>query len=390
MHTTALLLLLTALMSPSAYATIGPMCCGDNFCCALDASRSVTCWGGNSFSAPTGTYKALACYGKGGVAIDDNMQLASCFGEVGYGIEGCTTGATVTDAASSFWGGCSITNDTKALRCWGSPTVYGTNSRPTYADCEAMYGASACGAVTITLTPPSGTFTTVSCGGKRAGHFCCAVATDGSRSCFGAGSTSYTPPSTTSGPGQYMLSCGTDFCCGLTTAGGLECFGTLTQADGSTGTDLPSSLTGPFVSVAAANFASYPLSGNTLSAYGRVFSSDVGPVPAGTSTIAIPSGACYAYNPTNGGFAHSCALSTASAAICWGADYSNQVTNTPSGLIAQADVYVYPAVLTTSASSPTSSPTASSPTSSPTSASLKASRNVLALWGLLAVFYLAR
>ena len=39
-----------------------------------------------------------------------------------------------------------------------------------------------------TLTPPSGSYKTIACGGKRSGHFCCAVdKDDDSMECFGAG-----------------------------------------------------------------------------------------------------------------------------------------------------------------------------------------------------------
>ena len=59
--------------------------------------------------------------------------------------------------------------------------------------------SSSCTAYDLLLTPPSGTYLSVSCGGKRAGHFCCAIADDGSGgktgavTCFGKGSSNYTP-----------------------------------------------------------------------------------------------------------------------------------------------------------------------------------------------------
>jgi hypothetical protein len=46
---------------------------------------------------------------------------------------------------------------------------------------------------------------------------------------------------------MQTLSCGTDFCCGLSKTGDMKCFGNLNQADASTGTAIPASLTGPFV-----------------------------------------------------------------------------------------------------------------------------------------------
>jgi hypothetical protein len=35
----------------------------------LTLTGSVDCWGGNTFSAPSGNYKALSCHGKAGIAI---------------------------------------------------------------------------------------------------------------------------------------------------------------------------------------------------------------------------------------------------------------------------------------------------------------------------------
>ena len=97
--------------------TVGPMCCGDNFCCVLTPSRSLGCWGGNSFAVPAGVFKAVSCQGKAGVALGDDDTIAVCFGTEGYGVEGCETAAAavsttegVVDASSSFWvrAGCGL------------------------------------------------------------------------------------------------------------------------------------------------------------------------------------------------------------------------------------------------------------------------------------------
>ena len=332
--------------------TLGAMCCGDNFCCALTATRSLTCWGGYSFTIPSGTYKAVACYGKAGVAVDDSDQIASCFGDSGYGVEGCSTGVAVQDVSCGFWGCCAVL-PSGSVSCWGASTVYGANSRPTYSDCESRYGASSCSSVAIGLDSlkPAGTYTTVACGGKRAGHFCCVQGAGGSASCFGAGSSDYTPSSVPS-TAFYQLSCGTDFCCGLTSAGAMQCWGNLNYDSGG-GSDIPATLSGPYTQVACGNFAMYALdAAGAITAYGRIFSSSVGPIPAGTSTIGVPS-ATFGTLPTNGGFGHACAayvqhdaaITTARAAACWGADYSNQVTNAPSSLVGRASTYLYPAAL---------------------------------------------
>lgn len=219
-----------------------------------------------------------------------------------------------------------------------------------------MNGSSSCGAVTATLVPPtSGTYQTISCGGKRAGHFCCAIDKAGSTTCFGAGSSTYTPASSTY-PSDKMntLSCGTDFCCGLTDQAKLNCFGNLDQSDASSGTDIPSSLAGPFVQVSSGNFATYVLhQDSTVSAYGRVFNKAVGPVPAETSTIDLPYTKGWTSLPTNSGFGHGCAALYKTADTqevkCWGADYGGQVSDAPNSIMADAFIYpVFQSVLTQS------------------------------------------
>ena len=353
MATTRLQLLL-ALLPAASVATLGPMCCGDNFCCALSPSKSISCWGGggNPFTPPSGSFAALSCAGKAGIAVDDTGAIAACFGSAGYGSEGCATGTVVADAATSFWGGCKIAKATGALSCWGATTVYGTNSRSTLNECTSMYGASSCNAVSVLLAPPStipGGYRTVACGGKRAGHFCCAVAArDGTTTCFGKGSSAYAPSAMPLAT-PHMLSCGTDFCCTLTGTGCVQCFGNLNQGRGG-GTDIPSALAGPFVQISCGTYALYVLDkGGTVAAYGKVFSRVMGPVLAGTSTIAVPSNTKFSALPTNGGFGHACALSDSRAAVCWGADYARQVTNAPSSLIAASSAYTFPPSLGTPA-----------------------------------------
>ena len=297
------------------------------------------------------------------MAIASNDNLETCFGSTGYGSEGCTTGEKIKDASTSFWGGCAIKDSDSSIWCWGPTTVYGTNSRPTLSECERM--SNSCTAVTATLTPPSGAFKTIACGGKRAGHFCCAVKSDDSMHCFGAGTSDYTPPSS-SWPTQalHQLSCGTDFCCGLTpTTGNLICFGNLNQADydggftfenpqswlgnGEAGTDIPSSMDGPFVQVSCGNFGAYTLApDSSVKAYGRVFKSSVGPVEAFTSVKDLPFSSGWTALGVNAGFGHGCAsiYSTANSdkAACWGADYGDQVSNAASSVLDDASAYFFP------------------------------------------------
>ena len=66
-----------------ASATLGPMCSGEGFSCALNDGK-MNCWDRNSdefsYDTPNGTYTALTCQGPGGVAIDSNNEIAACFG----------------------------------------------------------------------------------------------------------------------------------------------------------------------------------------------------------------------------------------------------------------------------------------------------------------------
>jgi hypothetical protein len=175
-------------------ATVGNMCCGDNFCCSLNSNSAMECWGGNKeWTPPSGSFKAISCAGKAGVAIASDNTISQCYGAPGYGVEGCATGESVIDASTSFWGGCGIKSSDDSIFCWGASTVYGTNSRPTLTECESM--SNSCNAVTVSLVPPTGTFKSISCSGKRAGHFCCATKKDDDMvTCFGTGSSDYTPP----------------------------------------------------------------------------------------------------------------------------------------------------------------------------------------------------
>ena len=108
------------LMSASlTEANIGPICCGDNFCCSVKTDKGVECWGGNDFTAPSGTFKGITCHGKAGVGIASDNTISACFGSTDYGSTGCTTGTAIIDSANSFWGGCKILTSDKTLSCWG-------------------------------------------------------------------------------------------------------------------------------------------------------------------------------------------------------------------------------------------------------------------------------
>jgi len=61
----------------------------------------------------------------------------------------------------------------------------------------------------------------IACGGKRAGHWCCATAASGAVNCWGAGNADYVPASsgTLSTTSPWAMSAGCDFVCILNADG---------------------------------------------------------------------------------------------------------------------------------------------------------------------------
>lgn len=61
----------------------------------------------------------------------------------------------------------------------------------------------------------------IACGGKRAGHWCCATAVSGAVNCWGAGNAAYVPASSgsLSTTSPYAMSAGCDFVCILNADG---------------------------------------------------------------------------------------------------------------------------------------------------------------------------
>lgn len=356
--------LVALLALPVIECYLSPLSCGDNFCCVLDSSHSITCWGGNSMAtlAPSGSFSSLTCGGKACIAIDSDSKVAKCWGTDLYGTEGCTTGEEVIDASMSFWGGCKILASDGSLSCWGQDIMYGSNGYPEVEDCS-----SSCSAVDITLTPPSGSFSKVACGGKRAGHFCCAVSeTTGAVSCFGAGNTDYVPADTLAITNPYSISGGCDFVCLLASDG------TVTMEGGRSGStcgwndwDLVPTLSGSYIQAACGTFGIYALTDDgSVTAYGRNFENGVGPVAAGTDVAAMPSGITWSAEAANCGFGHCCLITSANIVSCWGSDYAGQVSGAPAVQVAS---YFYPALLGSDSGTSSSPPPSPPPSGSSSS-----------------------
>jgi len=163
-----------------AEAYLSPMCCGDNFCCAVK-SGTVSCWGGYTFSTTQGTplasltgIKYVSCGGKTLVAVSTSDAIVSVTGTTGYGADSfpaSNIGTTVTDLSVSFYGGSYIKKTDGTLAVWSQKDTYGASSTT-----ESWYPPSdtaGCQCTTAykdqTLTAPSGVFSKIACGGKRNG-----------------------------------------------------------------------------------------------------------------------------------------------------------------------------------------------------------------------------
>ena len=219
-------------------------------------------------------------------------------------------------------------------------------------------------------------FDAIACGGKRAGHWCCAksmAATGGGRvgslTCFGEPAATYTPTAAQLPTAAvYQLSAGCDFICAVMEDGTAGAFGHLTDGElASTrhpATTIPpvASTPGPFGQAACGTFADYLLSaqGGTVAAYGRVFGSSVGPVASGTDVTALPpSVTSWSLLAANSGFGHGCAVDDAHEVRCWGADYSGQVSKAPTAaVVSGANRYLHPALFGSSKGSSSPSPAA--------------------------------
>ena len=82
-----------ALAMHLAAAYLSPMCCGDNFCCAVKTDTTVSCWGNYSFGTVVPSsynnesnlsgIKYIACGGRTLVAVDTSDQIAAIMGKPG-------------------------------------------------------------------------------------------------------------------------------------------------------------------------------------------------------------------------------------------------------------------------------------------------------------------
>jgi len=405
------LLLLGSFFNVQVDANLSSLCCGDNFCCAILASTNkATCWGGNSMSSkvPTSsTVKALTCGGKAVMGIDANMQISFYVGSDGYGPNHASAssliGVTVKDADLSFWGGAILKSD-GTITAWGPDTVYCSSAtsiscQPTQSNPTAVNFAFA--------NVPSGTtsFTGLNCGGKRGGHWCCAYQTGVvGLTCFGDSRGEYTPSSTELNMldfAVYQISAGVDYIAVLGSSGQLGVYGGTNEIGNGLSNTNPSSLADltmgsvvaneVYVQVSTMNFAIYALKADgTLHAWGKSFSYSVGGGGSVDMAASVPSGVTFGqlYGGSAGVYAHYCALKSDGVPSCWGADYSGQVSGSPTSAVSTA--YSIPSLLTDSGTATTTTTVAGSgAATTTTTAALMASGSHRVFIGFLSSALLA-
>ena len=198
--------------------------------------------------------------------------------------------------------------------------------------------------------------------------------------CFGDSRGEYTPSSTELNKldfAVYQISTGVDFIAVLGTSGQLGVYGGQNEiGNGLTNTN-PSSLAAlsmgsvvaneVYVQVSTMNFAIYALkSDGTVHAWGKSFDYSVGGGGSADMAALVPSGVAFGqlYGGSSGVYAHYCALKSDDVPICWGADYSGQVSGSPTSAVSTA--FSMPSLLGTTTTTTTTTTTVKTTTTSTT------------------------
>jgi len=311
---------------------------------------------------PTGsTVRALTCGGKAVMGIDFDSKVSFYVGSDGYGPDHASAsslvGTEVADADLSFWGGALLTSDGRVV-AWGPGTVYCTSASS--ISCQPT--SSNPTAVDFSLTGvPTGTttFTGLSCGGKRGGHWCCAYE-EGvvGLTCFGDSRGEYTPSNTELGKldfAVYQIAAGVDYIAVLGQSGQLGVYGGADELGNAVSNTNPSALPSlmlgttveneVYIQVSTMNFAIYALrSDGQLHAWGKAYSYSVGGGGSVDMAAQVPDTTFgQLYGGSAGVYAHYCALSSSSIPVCWGADYSGQVSDAPATAVSTD--FLFPALL---------------------------------------------
>ena len=329
--------------------TVGPytQIATANHTCALAADASVWCWGArfgqagefpNSGELGNGTrIGALVPVGVAGSLRFSQVSstcaltsdgLAYCWGSNGAGElgNGASSGSLVPVAVSGArqYGSigvgsghrCALTTSGAAY-CWGSNT-FGVLGIGTTAGPESCAGAP-CSTVPV---PVAGglTFTSLTEGDSHT----CGLTASGFAYCWGRGDAGnlgngsrfdQSAPVLALGPVFVTLSAGAFHTCGLTSDGTAYCWGD--NDDGQLGVG---TTTGPETPC--------PSPVEPLRGVGNC------------STVPVPVTGGLRFSQISAGGHHTCAITTTGTAYCWGANWSSQLGNGPTGSVIPTPVAV--------------------------------------------------
>jgi alpha-tubulin suppressor-like RCC1 family protein len=353
-------------LTPVAVSTLSTgvtaVSAGLYFTCALKTGGAMVCWGrndygqlGNNTVTDSASPVSVSSLSSGAAAIGTGSAHScavtttgamSCWGYNGVGQLGDTTKVAkrVPTAVSGMSAGvatvglgqahtCAVTT-VGALKCWG----------------DNQYGEIGDGTMTERVTPTqvsglTSGIATVSGGGFET----CALSTSGEIRCWGTNEFSQlgvgilvlarrtTPwPVTGLGSGLATVGAGARHTCGLTTTGAVKCWGSNQfgqLGDGSTfpvDRPVPATVSGLGSGVAAIAVGGYHAcaltTGGAVKCWGQNVVGQLGdnsvvnrPTPVQVSGLTTGVAAITA------GDSHTCALTTAGAVKCWGANWYGQI-----------------------------------------------------------------
>ena len=338
--------------------------------CALTAAGGVVCWGANTYgqlgdgtttsrAVPTPVSGlssgvtavvagdshtcaltsggAVKCWGENGGALGDGTQTMRT---TPTQVIGLTGGVTAITAGSAF--SCALLSG-GAVRCWGynADGRVGDGTATTRLSPVAVSGLSA-GVAAVT----SGTAHT------------CALTTGGAVKCWGDGDLGqigsgvvgdrYTPTQVTGlTAGVAAVGAGGSHACAVNTAGALSCWGNNNSGqlgDGTTTQRLtPRAVTGMGSGVAAvtggAAHTCAVTTAGALLCWGLNASGQVGDATQTNRTTATPVyGLAGGVAMASGGHEHTCALTTAGAIRCWGSNAGYAFENGSGGQLGNGSI----------------------------------------------------